>query len=114
MKRFSFFALMLVLFTIPAFAAKKDPSINIPMDVQVGTKVVPAGDYTLSITGAGPQVQVTINHGNKAVASFSATEVQAKGLTSISALPAGKVPTLQGIQLHDMNLVVQSAPQSGQ
>jgi hypothetical protein len=114
MKQFSLFAFMLVLLTIPAFAAKKDPSINIPMDVQVGSTLVHAGDYTLSITGTGPDVQVTINRGSKAVASFSATEIQSKGLTGISALPSGKVPTLAGIQLHDVNLVLQSAPHSGQ
>jgi preprotein translocase subunit SecB len=114
MKKALLFAIVLATASIPAIAAKKDQSINIPMDVQVGSTLVHAGDYTLSITGTGPDVQVTINRGSKAVASFSATEVQSKGLTGISALPSGKVPTLAGIQLHDVNLVLQSAPHSGQ
>ena len=113
MKRVLLFAFMLALVSTPGFAAK-NPSINIPEDVKVGSTLVPAGDYNLSITGTGPDVQVTINQGKKAVVSFSAKEVQAKGLTGISAGGSGKVPTLEAIQLHDVNLVVEDAPHSAQ
>jgi hypothetical protein len=35
-------------------------------------------------------------------------------LTGISAKDSGKVPTLEGIQLHDVSLVLEDAQQSGQ
>jgi hypothetical protein len=114
MKQAPVFALMLALASIPAFAAKRNPTINIPEDVEIGSTLVPAGDYSLSITGAGPEVQVTINQGKKAVASFTAKEVQAKGLTGISADSSAKVPVLESIQLHDLSLVLEDAPHSGQ
>ena len=113
MKKAILSATVLVLASIPAFAAR-NPTINIPEDVQVGSTLVPAGDYNLSITGSGPEVQVTINQGKKAVVSFAAKEVQVKGLTSISTEGSGKAPTLESIQLHDFNLVLQDAPYSGQ
>jgi hypothetical protein len=113
MKKALLLSSMLVLVSIPAFAAK-NPSINIPESVLVGSTVVPAGDYNLSITGAGPDVQVTINQGKKALATFSAKEIQVKGSTGISAKDSGKIPVLESIQLHDFSLVLQSAPQSGQ
>jgi hypothetical protein len=100
---------MLGLVTIPAVAANKNPSINIPIDVQVGSTLVPAGDYNLTITGTAPDVQVTINKGNKAIVSFPAKEVQSKGLTSVSAQGSGKVPNLESIQLHEFLLVLQDA-----
>jgi hypothetical protein len=113
MKKTLMFAFVLALVSAPAFAAK-NPSINIPEDVKVGSTFVPAGDYSLTITGAGPEVQVTLNQGKKTVASFSAKEVQEKGLTGISATDSGKVPTLEAIQLHDVSLVLENSPQPGQ
>jgi hypothetical protein len=113
MKKTLLFALVLALVSLPAFAAK-NPSINIPEDVKVGSTFVPAGNYSLTITGTGPEVQVTLNQGKKTIASFSAKEVQEKGLTGISANDSGKVPTLAGIQLHDVSLVLDDAPRSGQ
>jgi hypothetical protein len=104
----------LVLVSIPAFAGKNNPSINIPEEVEIGSTLVPAGDYTLSISGAGPEVQVILNQGKKDVASFTAKEIQSKGLTSISADSSGKVPVLQSIQLHNFSLVLEGASHSGQ
>jgi len=114
MKKTLLFAFVLSLVSIPAFAAKKNPSINIPEDVKIGTTTVPAGDYSLTITGTGPEVQVTLTQGKKDVANFAAKEVQTKGLTGIAASGTGKVPTLEAIQLHDMNLVLENGPSSGQ
>jgi hypothetical protein len=113
MKKAILSASVLVLASISAFAAK-NPTIDIPEDVKVGSTLIPAGGYNLFITGTGPEVQVTINQGKKAVVSFAAKEVQVKGLTSISTEGSGKDPVLQSIQLHDFDLVLQDAPQSGQ
>jgi ABC-type Zn uptake system ZnuABC Zn-binding protein ZnuA len=113
MKKTLMYAFVLALVSVPAFAAKKN-NISIPEDVKVGTTLVPAGDYSLTITGAGPEVQVTLTQGKKDVASFTAKEIQSKGLTGISAKDSGKVPTLEGIQLHDVSLVLEDAQQSGQ
>ncbi len=114
MKKALLLASTLVLVSTPAFAGNRNPSVNIPEQVEVGSTLIPAGNYSLSITGAGPEVQVALNQGKKTVASFTAKEIQAKGLSSISAETSGKVPVLQSIQLHDFSLVLEDAPRAGQ
>jgi hypothetical protein len=114
LKRVLSFAFIMALVSIPAFAAK-NPSVVFPEDVKVGSTLVPAGHYNLTITGAGSDVQVTINQGKKAVVTFTAAQTPAKGLISITSKDAGKAaPSLQSIQLHDFNLVLHNAPQTGQ
>lgn len=114
MKKALLFASMLVLVSTPAFAGKRNPTINIPEEVAIGTTLIPAGDYTLSITGAGPEVQVTLTQDKKSVVSFTAKELPVKGLTGISEDTSPKVPILESIQLHDLSLVIEGAPHPGQ
>ena len=73
MKRFFGIALALVLFAAPAFAAGKPQSVTLSNAVQVGSTLVPAGDYKLSWTGTGPDVQATLAQNGKAVITFSAS-----------------------------------------
>jgi hypothetical protein len=114
MKRFFGFALTLVLFAAPAFASKKPPTVTIPAAVQVGSTQVPAGDYTLTWTGSGSNVQATLAQNGKAVVAFSATEIDGKSNQGVETHAQGGVQILDRIQLNNVTLVLGGAPHSGQ
>ena len=57
MKRFFGFALLLVLFAVPAFAGSKTQKVTIGTPVQVGSTKVAAGIYDLTYTGTGSNVR---------------------------------------------------------
>jgi hypothetical protein len=114
MKRFFGFALTLVLFAAPAFASKKPPTVTIPAAVQVGSTQVPAGDYTLTWTGSGSNVQATLALKGKTVVAFSATEIDGKSNQGVETHAQGGVQILDRIQLNNVTLVLGGAPHSGQ
>ena len=114
MKQSFRFALMLALLTAPAFAAQKSQTITIPENVVVGTTQVAAGDYKLTYTGTGPDVQVTLSQIKKAPITFTAKTVAGKFTPGVLTEATGKVVSLQSIQLKDINLVVDSAAHAGQ
>jgi hypothetical protein len=78
MKRFFLYALMLVLFTAPAFAAKNSQSVSISQAVTVGSTQLPAGEYKVSWTGTGTDVQVTISRSGIAPVTVPAKLVESK------------------------------------
>jgi hypothetical protein len=115
MKRFFGYAMILALFSVPAFAAGKSQNISFDTAVKVGTTQLPAGDYKLTWAGAGPNVQITIakrgtpavtvpahlveqNHNNQAVVTDSATGAN----------------VLKSIELSHVTLVVENPPAQGQ
>ena len=114
MKQSFHFALMLALLTAPAFAGQKSQTVTIPENVVVGTTQVVAGDYKLTYTGAGPDVQVTLSQIKKAPITFSAKTVAGKFTPGVLTETQGKVVALESIQLKDINLVVDTAPHAGQ
>jgi hypothetical protein len=116
MKRFFGFALMLVLFSAAAFAANsnKPQTVTIPETVQVGSTQVPAGDYKLTWTGEGSDVQATLAQNNKAVVTFSAKAITGKNSPGIETDSKGGVSVLQSIQLSSLSLVLEGSTSSGQ
>jgi hypothetical protein len=114
MKRFFGFALTLVLFAAPAFASKKPPTVTIPAAVQVGSMQVPAGDYTLTWTGSGSNVQATLAQKGKAVVAFPATTINGKNNPGLETHAQGGVEILDRIQLDNVTLVLGGSPHSGQ
>ena len=114
MKRFFGIALTLVLFAAPAFASKKPPTVTIPATVQVGSTQLPAGDYKLTLTGSGSNVQVTLSQNEKAVVTFPAKAIGAKNNAGVETHAQGNVEVLDTIQLSNLTLVLQGAPHSGQ
>jgi hypothetical protein len=114
MKRFFGFALTLVLFAAPAFASKKPQTVTIPETVQVGSTQLPAGDYKLTRTGSGSNVQVTLTQNEKAVVTFSARAVEGKNNPGVTTENQGGVVVLEAIQLNSVSLVLEGAPRSGQ
>ncbi len=115
MKRFFGIAMILVLFSAPAFAATNKPqTVTIPETVQVGSTQVPAGDYKLTWTGAGSDVQVTLAQNNKAVVTFSAKAISGKNSPGVDTDTKGGVSVLQSIQLSSVSLVLEGSTSSGQ
>jgi len=116
MKRFFGFALMLVLFSATAFAGgnNKPQTVTIPETVRVGSTQVPAGDYKLTWTGAGSDVQVTLAQNNKAVVTFPAKAITGKNNPGIDTETKGGVSVLQSIQTNALSLVLEGATSSGQ
>jgi len=60
-------ALMLVLFAVPAFAGNKPATVVIPQNVQVGSTQLAAGQYELTVTGSGSNVQASLVQNKKTV-----------------------------------------------
>ena len=78
MKRFFVIAMMLTLMSAPAFAGKNSQNVNIPAALKAGSTDLPAGDYNVTWTGAGSEVQVTFTSTKtrKAVATLPAKLVE--------------------------------------
>jgi hypothetical protein len=114
MKRSFSFALMLVLFAAPVFAGKRTPTVVIPVNVQVGSSQLPAGDYKLTWTGSGSNVQATLTQNQRAVITFSAKLVEGKNAPSVETDTHGGAPILDVIHTDDFSLILEGTPQSGQ
>ncbi len=114
MKRFFGLALTLVLFAAPAFASKKPATVTIPRTVQVGSAQLLAGDYKLTLTGSGSNVQVTLSQNEKAVVTFPAEAAEAKNSAGVETHSQGAIEVLDTIRLSNLTLVLQGAPHSGQ
>ena len=114
MKRFFGFALMLVLLAAPAFASQKPQTVTFAVAVQVGSTQLPAGDYKLTWTGSGSDVQVTLTQNKKAVVTFPAKAVEGKYNPGVETEAKGGGNILETIQLNSVSLVLGGASHSGQ
>jgi len=114
MKRFFGIAMIAALLSAPAFAANSQ-TVNIPGTVSVGSTQLPAGDYKVSWTGSGPNVQVTFTQDKKTIATVQANAVEQKNdRKGVTTNTQGGVSVLQSIQLSSVSLVLQAAASSGQ
>ncbi|HKF47631.1 MAG TPA: hypothetical protein VKB38_09770 [Terracidiphilus sp.] len=118
MKRFFGFAVMLALLSGPAFAAKNSQTVQLPETVSVAGTQLPAGEYKVSWTGTGSNVQVTLKQTdtrNGATANFSAKLVQQNHDRAVLTINSeGGVKTLESIDLNHVSLVLSGSPASGQ
>jgi hypothetical protein len=115
MKRFVGFASMLVLAAAPAFAAGPKPqTVNIPVNVQVGSTQLAAGAYKLEYTGTGANVQVTLTQSKKTVLTFAAKAVEQKNNPGVNLVTNAGVTSLEAINLDKVSLQVANAPHAGQ
>src|ERR1700691_4215159 len=78
MKRFIGFAWLLVLFSVPAFAARNSQTVNLSENVKVGSTQIPAGNYKVTWTGSGSDAQVTLAQGGKTFVTAPAKVVEEK------------------------------------
>jgi hypothetical protein len=108
------FVLMLVLFAAPAFAGNKPSTVVIPMSVQVGSTQLPAGQYKLTWTGSGSNVQASLSEDKKTVATFSAKMVESKNSAGVETGIQGGATVLNVINTGKYSLILDGGPQAGQ
>jgi hypothetical protein len=114
MKRFLGSVVLLALSSSLAYA-KNSQTVNIGETITVGAAQLAPGDYKVSWTGTGPEVQVTLSRYGKAVVTVPAKVVEQRNVTpSVSTHSQGGVTLLESIGLSDMSLVIESAPTTGQ
>ncbi len=114
MKRFFSFAMMLTLLTAPAFASKNSQTVNLPTAMKVGSADVSPGDYNVTWTGSGPEVQVTLIRNKKVIVTLPAKLVEQNNKNEgLDMDNRGGVQTLQAIRLRNMSLILESTPSSG-
>lgn len=115
MKRFLVSALILGSLAVPAFAAKNSQSLTFSTPVTVGATQLAAGDYKVTWTGTGANVQVTIAQKGKASVSVAAKMVDAKnGHVGIITDAVNGATVLQTIELNNANLVLTGAAAQGE
>jgi len=115
MKRLFVVATMFAALSLPALAAKNSGSMSVPEPVKAGsTKLIP-GNYDLSWTGTGADVQVTVTQNKKVIATFPAKLVEeANKNVGLETESQGGVDVLHSIRLRNTTLTLASSPSSGQ
>ena len=114
MKRFSLIALVLALFTLPAFAATDSIILGKPATV-AGSKL-PAGEYKVTLTGTGSNVQVVMvqKAKNPATVTFNANFTATKSdYTTVTVDNRDGQDTVKEIQLHAGAIVPANGTASG-
>jgi len=114
MNRFFSCAVILAMFAAPAFGGMKPQTVVVGQNISVGTTQLPAGNYKLTYTGSGSNVQVTLMQGRKTAATFTAKEVAVKNVRGVETTSRGGVVSLVAIQIKDVRLELVDAPQTGQ
>jgi hypothetical protein len=115
MKRLFVVATMFAALSLPALAAKNSGSMSVPEPVKAGsTKLIP-GNYDLTWTGTGADVQVTVTQNKKVIATFPAKLVEeANKNVGLETESQGGVDVLHSIRLRNTTLTLASSPSSGQ
>ncbi len=118
MKRLIFSAAILALVSVPAFAAKNQQTVSFPEAVTIGTTQFHAGDYKVTWTGTGSNVQVTLVEKDKHAAvptTLTAKAVEAAdNHNGFTVNRQGNVNSLETLQLGKTTLVFAAAPTNGQ
>ena len=115
MKRSVSFAMMLTLLSAPAFA-KNSETVNIPAPMKAGSTQLAAGDYAVTWTGTGPNIQVTFTstQNHKILATVPAQlVVESNKYEGLNTDTQGSVETLESIRTKNATLVF-AAPASSE
>jgi hypothetical protein len=112
MKRLSSFAITLALLSVPAFASKNSQTVTVPSAMKVGSAQLAPGDYDVTWTGTGPDVQVTMTRNKKVVATLQAKLVQESTYNGVETDSQGGVDTLHAIHMKNMTLIVEDSSAS--
>jgi hypothetical protein len=114
MKRLIGYALIMASLSVPAFA-KNSQSVNLPETVYVGSTQLAAGNYNVTWTGNGSNVQVTIAQKGRATVTVPAKLVDAKnGHIGVTTDHVGGIDVLDSIQLPNLTLQLTGATAFGQ
>jgi len=107
MKRFFGFALVCALLSFPAFASGNSQTVSIPSTVQVGSTQLPAGNYKVTWTGTGANVQVTLAGGGVQPVTVPAKIVEEKhNQTGVVTNTIGGKDILEELLLSKVGLVL--------
>jgi hypothetical protein len=105
MKRFIGFAIVCTLLSVSALAASNSQTIKFADAVQVGSTVLPAGDYKVSWTGTGASAKVTLEKKGIPSVTVPATVVEQKNNhTGISTDSQSGKAVLKSIILKNASL----------
>jgi hypothetical protein len=107
MKRFIGFAIVCTLLSVSALAASNSQTIKFSDTVQVGSTVLPAGDYKVTWTGTGASAQVTLLKKGVPPVTVPATVVEQKNNhTGISTDSQSGKNVLKTIILNNVSLTL--------
>ena len=117
MKRLLTSAAILAALSVPAFAAANQKTVTFPDAVTVGSTQLPAGDYKVTWTGTGSNVQVSFEQKGKGAAPAVVTakvEDAKESHTGFTVDRQGNVNQLESLQLGKTSLTFNPAPSNGQ
>lgn len=113
MKRSVAFAMMLTILSAPAFASGNSQTVNVPEPMKAGSTQLAPGDYNVTWTGTGPEVQVTFAQNRKVLATVPAKLVaQANNYKGLLTSKHDGVETLESIQLRNLSLILEGSSSS--
>jgi len=105
MKRFIGFVIVCTLLSVSALAASNSQTIKFSGAVQVGSTVLPAGEYQVSWTGTGSSAKVTLEKKGIPSVTVPATVVEQKSNhTGISTDSQSGKDVLKSIILNNVSL----------
>jgi hypothetical protein len=118
MKRLLYSVAVLMLISIPAFAAKNSQTVNIPEAVTVGNTQLEAGDYKVTWSGTGANVQVTLlekdKYSPKPVTVTARAEDAAQSQTGFTVERQGNVSKLSSLKVGKTTLIFDTSSANGQ
>lgn len=113
MKRILGLGLLVLSFSVPAFAAKNSQGIAIPSDVRVGDARLPQGDCTFSWTepAGGSVVQLTLKAGGQKAITVSAHLIEEKHFNpGAGTVQVNGVTYLHEVHTKTATFVIEGAP----
>ena len=110
MKRSVAFAMMLTILSAPAFASGNSQTLNVPEPMKAGSTQLAPGDYNVTWTGTGPNVQVTFAQNRKVLVTVPAKLVEGGNkYEGLLTSKQGGVETLESIQLRKVSLILEAS-----
>jgi hypothetical protein len=118
MKRLFYSLAILALVCIPAFAAKNSQTVNLPEAVTVGNTQLEAGDYKVTWSGTGSNVQVTLlekdKYSPKPVTVTAKAEDATASQVGFTVERQGNVSKLSTLKVGKTTLIFDTTSASGQ
>ena len=113
MKRSVAFAMMLTILSAPAFASGNSQTVNVPEPMKAGSTQLAPGDYNVTWTGTGPNVQVTFAQNRKVLVTVPAKLVEGGNkYEGLLTSKQGGVETLESIHLRKLSLILEGSSSS--
>lgn len=115
MKRFLTVVTMLALLSIPALAGKSSQTVAVPMTVRAGSAELAPGNYDLTWTGSGSNVQITLTRNKKVIVTLPAKLIEENNrVEQLETDTKGGVDILHTIRTKNATLILETTPSSGQ